>query len=87
MMDLSDTLKKELGLPTGSSLGGSDSSDGQDMEMWMVFHRGSFCHASGRGRELHVRLECSANEADELVNVMEPETCFYMATLRSPVAC
>lgn len=85
MLELSDKLKEELGLPTEAAASG-DVNAGAG-EMWMVFKEGTFCHAAGRGRQMHVRLECSAEESDELTNILEPETCFYMATLRTPVAC
>lgn len=86
MLELSDTLKAELGLPITSAAAGTTTAGGQH-DLWMVFSGGSFCHAAGRGREMHVKMECASEEAEELSDILEPETCFYMATLQTPIAC
>ena len=80
MLELSDALKAELGLP-------STATTSPQSDLWMVFTGGSFCPAAGRSREMHVKMECSASESEELSGILEPETCFYMATLMTPLAC
>jgi protein kinase C substrate 80K-H len=82
MMELSDALNAELGL--GNSI---NSGAGAGMEMWMTFTGGQYCPPAKRSREMHVKLECSSIDSDELFDLLEPETCFYVATVKTPVAC
>lgn len=50
----------------------------------MKFEGGSHCW-NGPSRSMTVTLECGASE--ELVDVDEPSTCTYTATLKTPAAC
>jgi len=58
-------------------------------EEFVVLHfkQGSYCHASRRPRDMHVRLECSDEASPRLTNVEEPEVCSYTAVLLTNAAC
>lgn len=53
---------------------------------YLMFSNGERCFATGRPRSFVLHLECSAIE-EEMEAVGEPETCFYTATVKTPLAC
>ncbi len=58
-----------------------------DPELWMLFTRGAYCHATRRPREMHVRLECSDSDRLTLSGVSEYDVCVYQGVLHTPLAC
>ncbi|KAJ1457490.1 glucosidase II beta subunit-like-domain-containing protein [Pelagophyceae sp. CCMP2097] len=66
------------------SLGSFNSAEADDQGTTLHFTRGAGCY-NGPDRSLHLKLRCG--ETDMLVDVDEPETCVYSATLITPAAC
>src|SRR5690606_26459000 len=49
------------------------------------FTQGERCFVNNRARTLDMEVVCGAEHS--VVSVDEPETCAYVAVLKSPVAC
>nr|XP_039247809.1 endoplasmic reticulum lectin 1-like [Styela clava] len=53
------------------------------------YHKGDFCEAIGKPREVIVKLKCKASSSKHAVTIYlrEPATCSYILGVESPIIC